>query len=96
VLAVPENLHAVDEDMLDTDGILMRLLICRAIHDGRWVKDNHVREHSLFNEAAPVKSQIGCGQTRQAAHRFLKRDHFFLAHVFAKETREVAVGARVS
>lgn len=56
MLAIPKNVHAVDEDMFDTDGILVRLLVCRAISDRRWVEDNDICEHSLANKAAPIKS----------------------------------------
>jgi hypothetical protein len=56
MLAVLEDLHAVDEDMCDADGILMRMFVCRAIQDGRGVENNDVREHSRFDKTAPVKS----------------------------------------
>jgi hypothetical protein len=55
VLAVLEDLHAVDEDMCDADGILMRMFVCRAIQDGRGVENND-REHSRFDKTAPVRS----------------------------------------
>jgi hypothetical protein len=56
VLAVPKNVRAADQDMFDTDRILMRLLVCRAVCDRHWVEDNDICEHSLANKAAPIKS----------------------------------------
>ncbi len=56
VLAVPKNVRAVDQDMFDTDRILTRLLVCRAVCNRHWVEDNDICEHSLANKAAPIKS----------------------------------------
>src|SRR5437867_6631058 len=45
VLAVFENLNAVDEDVLHANGVLVRFLECRAIRNGCWIKDHHVSKH---------------------------------------------------
>ncbi len=45
--------------------------------------------------AAIAQFQIVRGQRTQAANRIAQRIDFFVAHVFAEETRHVAVGARM-
>ena len=58
VLAVLENLDAVDENVFHADGILMRLVEGCAVRDCRRIEDDHVSEHSFPNQAAVIEAEI--------------------------------------
>ncbi len=63
VFATFEHLHAIHEDLLHTDGLLMRLIERRAIGNGRRIEDNDIREHSFFEKPAVVEPKICRGQS---------------------------------
>src|SRR6266498_752903 len=56
VFAILNDFHAVNENVLHANGVLMRFLECREI------KHDHIGEHSLFNETAMIEPEIGGGQ----------------------------------
>jgi hypothetical protein len=58
VLAILENLDAIDENVFHADGILMWFVEGCAVRDCHWVEDNHISEHSFPNEAAVIKAEI--------------------------------------
>src|SRR5438128_9488547 len=95
VLAILDDLYAVNENVFHANGVLMRLVERRVIGDRRLIEHDHVREHSLFKKTAMIEAEIGGGQPAQSANRFLKRNYFFVAHVLAEEPRKISVRARV-
>ncbi len=62
MLAVFENLHAVDENVLHPNRVLVRFLEGCPVRNYRGVKDNHVGEHPVLNETAVVEAEIRRGQ----------------------------------
>ena len=56
MLAVFQNLHAVDENVLHPNRVLVRFLESRPVRNCRGVKDNHVGEHPVLNETAVVEA----------------------------------------
>ena len=58
VFAIFEHLHAIHEDLLHTDGILLRLLKRCSISNGRRINDNDIGEHSFFEKDAVVEPKI--------------------------------------
>src|SRR5438067_13118069 len=59
VLAVFQNLDAVDEDVFHPDGVLMRFLEGGAISDRGRIEHDDVGEHSLFQTSAMIEAEIG-------------------------------------
>ena len=64
MLTIFKNLDAVDENILHADRQLMGVIKCRAISDCVWIEDNHVSEHSWFEKASMIQSEIGRRQPR--------------------------------
>src|SRR5437660_2391485 len=62
VLAVFKNLHAIDEDVLHSDGILVRFVEGRPVRNFRRIKDDDIGKHSVLNETAVVETEIRRGQ----------------------------------
>ena len=73
----------------------MRLLVGRAIGDGFWIEDDDVREVAGSEPSAFLDAQRGGGQRRELPDRLFERNDVLVAHVFAQQTREVAVRPRV-
>src|SRR5207302_5546514 len=69
VLAVFQHLHAIHEDMLHPDGVLVRFLERGAVRDDGRIENNHVGEHSFFHESTMVEAEIRRGQSAQPLHR---------------------------
>src|SRR4029450_5975396 len=95
VLAVFEHLHAIHENVLRANRVLMRLLERGAIGNRRRIEYDDIREHSLFNETAMIEAEICRRQSAQPANGFFQRDHFFIPHVFAKEACEISIRSRM-
>lgn len=55
MLAILNNLLAVDEDMFHPNGVLMRILKGGAIGDGSGIKNNYVREHPFLKKTAMIQ-----------------------------------------
>src|SRR5215468_4822917 len=83
VLAVFQDLRAIDKHVFHADGELMRLLEGGAVGDGLRVEDDDVGEISFLQKSATIELQIGRGQTRQTADRFFEGNDLLFAHVFA-------------
>jgi hypothetical protein len=66
MLAVPENLDAVNENIFDTQGILLGLLIGGEIRDAFGIKDHHIGKHASLQKTAVVQSKIGSRKPRQS------------------------------
>jgi hypothetical protein len=56
MLAVFENLHAIDENMLHSDGVLVRFVERRPVRNCRRIKDDHIGEHPFLNETAVIEA----------------------------------------
>ena len=93
VLAPFEHLDAIHKNVLHANRVLMRFLERGAIRNRRRIEHDDIGEHSLFNETAMIEAEICGRQSAQPANGFLQRNHFFVAHVFAKDAREISVGA---
>src|SRR5262245_43943741 len=83
VLAVLQNLRAIDEHVFHADGELVRLLEGGAVGDGLRVEDDDVGEIPLPQKPATIELQIGRGQARQTADRFFKWNDLLFSDVFA-------------
>src|SRR5215510_4146520 len=81
--------------MLHSDCELMRMFEGGEVGYGLRIEDDDVGEISLFQKSATIKLQIGRGQTGQTADRVFERNDLLFADVFAEQSGEVAVGARV-
>src|SRR5437868_11595481 len=62
VVAVFKNLHAIDENVLYSDGVLVRFVERRPVRNCRGIKDDHVGEHPVLNKTAVVEAEIRRGQ----------------------------------
>ena len=62
MLALFQNLHAIDENVLHPNRVLVRFLEGCPVRNYRGVKDNHVGEHPVLNETAVVEAEIRRGQ----------------------------------
>ena len=70
VLAILQDLHAVDENVFHPDRVLMRLLESRAIGNRRRIEHNDIGKHSFLEKTAMIETEIRRGQCAQSAHRF--------------------------
>src|SRR2546427_598718 len=95
VLAIFENLYAVNEDVLHPNSVLVRFFKCRAIRNGCRIKDHHVSKHSLLEKSAMIEAEIRGRQSAQAMDRVAHGKNFFVAHIFAEHACEISVSARV-
>ena len=62
MLTVFENLHAINENVFHSDGILVWFLKGRPVGNCPGVKDNDIGEHSVLNETTMVETEIRRGQ----------------------------------
>src|SRR5947199_7474599 len=60
VLAILENLHAINKYVLHANRVLMWFLKGRAIGNRCRIEDDDIREHSFLEESAMIQSEIGC------------------------------------
>src|SRR6185436_19233908 len=95
MLAVFQDLRAVDEYVAHADRVLMRVLERGSVGDSGWIEDDNVGEHALPDEAALLQLEVRGRQSAQPVDRLLERNHVLLSHVHAEEPGEVAVGARM-
>src|SRR5437667_8937249 len=93
VLAVFENLNAVDENVSDADGILVRLLEGSTVGDSLRIENHYVCKHAFLDKSAVIEPEVCSGQSRKPVHSFRKGNDFFFADVFAEQAGEVAIGA---
>jgi hypothetical protein len=95
VLAVLEDLAAVDEDVDHTGGVLVRIGEGGMILDCGWVKDHDIGVVAGREAATPVQLKVGGGQRGQPTDRLLQRDEPFVTHILAQEPGKGPVGAGV-
>jgi hypothetical protein len=95
VLAVLQDLRAVDEHVAHADGVLVRVLERRTVGNPGGIEDDNVGEHAFADVASRIELQVCGGQPTQPPHGLLERDDVFLAHVLAEQPGEITVGARV-
>src|SRR5207244_7985386 len=69
-----EHLHAVDEHVLHTLGVLVRLGIGRLVSNGRGVEDHHVGKEACCAPATSITLQVLRRQRRQTTYRLFERD----------------------
>jgi len=62
MLAVFKNLHAIDENMLHPNRVLVRCVEGRPVRNCRGIKDDDISKHSVLNETAVVEAEIRRGQ----------------------------------
>src|SRR5947207_1992812 len=95
MLAVFQNLHAIDENVLHPNRVLVRFLEGCPVRNYRRVKDNHIGEHPVLNETAVVEAEIRRGQGAYSSHRCRPRDQLFVACIFPEDAREIPLSARM-
>src|SRR5215813_12424495 len=83
MFSIFKDLSAVDENVPHSDRVLVGILERRAVGDRRRIEYHNVREHSRFEKAAMVQTQIGRGQSCQSPDGFLERNHLIFTHVLA-------------
>src|SRR5580700_626618 len=93
VLAVFENLNAVDKNVSDADGVLVGLLEGSSVGDRSRIENHYVCKHAFLDKSAVIKPEVCCGQSRKPVHGFRKGNDLFFADVFAEQAGEVAIGA---
>src|SRR5215470_773602 len=86
---------AVDDHVIDSGGVLLRLLEGRAVGDGLLVKDHDVGGHSGPQQAAIPQLESLRGQRTHLADGFFQPDQPLLADVNAEDARVVAEATRV-
>src|ERR1043166_7762210 len=59
MLAVFDDLHAIDENVLHPNGVLMRFFKGGMIGDRRRIEHDDVGEHSLLHKSTVIKTEIG-------------------------------------
>jgi hypothetical protein len=74
VLAVLEHLRPVDPHVADADGVLMRLLVGRAIGDRLRIEHDDVGELTGRQPSAILDAQVVGRQRGQPPDRFFERD----------------------
>src|SRR5262245_13473072 len=86
---------AVDYHVIDSGGVLLRLLEGRAVGDGLIVKDHDVGGHSRPQQAAVPQPESLRGQRTHLADGFFHADQTLIADVDSQDARVVAESARV-
>src|SRR5918993_1459752 len=76
-----EHVHAIHDDVLDADGILMRLLVRRRVADGRGIEDDEIRKELLADAAAIANADLRGRGAGHAMQRFLKTEDLVVADV---------------
>src|SRR5687767_9644294 len=94
-LAVPEDRHAVDDHVLDSDSQALRGFERRSIADRLSVEHDHVRETPRFQNAAVGEPRSRRRQRRHLAHSLLERKQAHLPGIAAEDAGEGAVRSRV-
>src|SRR5205823_1645164 len=95
VLAAPQDLLAVHEDVDDTARISMWVGVGGVVDDLVRIESDDVGEIPSREPAAPIQTEIRCGEARQPADRLLERNDAFVSDVAPQQSRECAVRARV-
>src|SRR5215813_10669305 len=86
---------AVDDHVIDSGGVLLRLLEGRAVDDGFLVEDHDVGGHSRPQQAAIPKVEGLRGQRTHLADRFFQADQPLIADVNAQDARVITEAPRV-
>ena len=95
VLTVLEHLHTVHKDMQHAGGILVRFVIRRVVLNPDRIENDDVRKITRLQRATTVEFEICCRQSAQSSNGLFERNNFLIANIFAKQAREIAVGARM-
>ena len=95
MLAVFEDVHAIDKHVLHTDRILMRLLVGGAVGDGRRIEDDHVGEVPFLQRPAAVKAEIRGRQVREFANGGFESQQLFVADKSAEHAGEMLRSAHL-
>src|SRR5439155_9740866 len=75
VLAVLQDLNPIHPHVPYAGRVLMGLLVCRMVGDGRGIEHDHVGEAALRKTSPFCDSQRGGGERRELPDRFFDRDH---------------------
>src|SRR5258705_8762721 len=87
--------HAVDEDILEPGGIMMRVLERGSFLDFLRIKCNEVGPVSRLHQAAIGNPISGGRQRSHSADGIFEAQQSELTHVTAEQTRIVAVSPRM-
>src|SRR5688572_17290495 len=90
-LRAVDDRDAVDEDVLDTLRILMRLEERRLVADRREIEDHEVGRQAFADQAAVLQAHDQRGERSRRADRVLDRDGGALERVVPDLAREAAV-----
>ena len=70
MLAILQHLHAIHENVLHSDRVLVRLRKSRAIGNRRRIEHDDIGKHSFLEKTAMIEPQVGRRQRAQPANRF--------------------------
>ena len=73
-LAVPQRHAAVDYDVAYADGVLVRILLCRAVRYRRRIENDDVGEVAFLEPASAAQPQVVGGEARQPPDRRCRRN----------------------
>src|SRR3546814_13225228 len=95
VLAVAQDLHAVDENVVDAGRVLLRCGISGVVGDRRRIEHHDVGEAAGLEATAVGQLPVRGGQAGEAGDALGQRHQPAVEPVVAEEAGDVAVGARV-
>src|SRR5438105_10171581 len=95
VLAAPQDLLTVHEDVDDTARISMWVGVGGVVDDLVRIESDDVRKVSPRDPAAPIQMEVRRGKAGQPADRLLERNDAFVSDVAPQQSRECAVRALV-
>src|ERR1035438_9264138 len=95
MLAVFQDVHAIDEYIAHARRILMRLLECRVVLNGGGIEDHDIGEVARPERAAAVELKVLRGQRSQPPYGPLEGNEPFIADILAQQPGDVAKGARI-
>src|SRR5687767_1887316 len=96
VLTAIDNYLAVDEHVINTDGIDKRFFVSGAVLNGVVVEDHDIGPAAFFDNAARVEPHARSGPGRHFTYCVFECQDWLLSNIAGNETRKVAVTTGMS
>ena len=93
MLAIAQDLDAIDKDMRHARAVLMRIARQRVILHLRGIEYGDIGIIARLEVAAVAQLEVVRRQAREPPHSILEPDQPFIADIFADDAREAAISA---
>src|ERR1044072_6919210 len=59
------------------------------------IEYDDVCKRARFEEAAMIKAEVSCRQSRKPSHCFREQDHLLVTNILTEQSRKISISARV-